>query len=115
MKKYINAEELKQKLKSLKDIYNHPNRVIHGVADAFMQDGRVAMCDDIMREIESLQQAQPEVDFEKEFAHEYAIYPLPTFISASLKDGTELIDFIYKTARHFAERGAVHLNVRKEE
>lgn len=45
------------------------------------------------------------VDGEKEFAHEYAIYHLPTFILASLVDGTELIDFIHKTARHFYELG----------
>lgn len=62
--------------------------------------------------IDSLQQEQPDVDFEKEFAHEYAIYHLPTFILASLIDGTELIDFIYKTAHHFYELG---LNARKED
>lgn len=54
-----------------------------------------------------------EVDLEKAFAHEYAIYHLPNFIIASIADGTELIDFIYKTARHFAEWGAEH--ARKEE
>lgn len=58
------------------------------------------------------QQEQPEVDLEKEFAHEYAIYHLPNFIIASIVDGTELIDFIYKTAHHFYELG---LNARKEE
>lgn len=57
------------------------------------------------------QQEQPEVDLEKEFAHEYAIYHLPNFIIASIVDGTELIDFIYKTARHFYELG---LNARKK-
>ena len=55
--------------------------------------------------ITSLQQEQPEVDLEKAFAHEYAIYHLPTFILASLVNGPELIDFIYKTARHFYELG----------
>lgn len=60
-------------------------------------------------------QEQPEVDFEKAFAHEYAIYHLPDFIIASIVDGTELIDFIYKTARHFAEWGATHINARKED
>ena len=53
-----------------------------------------------------------ERDLEKKFAHEYAIYHLPTFILASLANGTELIEFIYKTARHFYELG---LNARKED
>lgn len=59
-KKYIDAEKLKQKIESLKKVYNNPNRVIHGVADAFRQDGRVAMCDDLIREIESIQQEHPD-------------------------------------------------------
>ena len=42
---------------------------------------------------------------EKIFAHEYAIYHLPLFVLDSLNDGTELIDFIYETARHFFELG----------
>lgn len=45
------------------------------------------------------------VAFEKEFAHEYAIYPMPLFVLESLENGTELVDFIYKVARHFFERG----------
>ena len=65
---------------------------------------------DIEDFIDSLQQEQPDVNLEKAFAHEYAIYHLPTFILASLVDGTELIDFIYKTARHFCEFG---FNARK--
>ena len=55
---------------------------------------------------------QPEMDWEKVFAHEYAIYNLPTFIIASIVNGTELIDFIYKTARHFYELG---FNARKDD
>jgi len=61
---------------------------------------------------EQFQQVQPDVDLEKVFAHEYAIYHLPNSIIASIEDGTELIDFIYKTAHHFYELG---LNARKEE
>ena len=56
------------------------------------------------------QQKQPEL--EKEFSREYATYHLPGFILETLSGGTEVIDFIYKTARHFYELGK---NARKEE
>ena len=64
--KYIDADLLKKEIKFAKTVYDNPNRVIHGVADAFRQDGRAAMCDDILKKIDSLQQEQKEVDFEKE-------------------------------------------------
>lgn len=61
--------------------------------------------EELLKSLQQEQQEQPEVDLEKEFAHEYAIYHLPTFIIASIVDGTELIDFIYKTAHHFWNKG----------
>ena len=56
--KYIDAEKLIAEIQSAKSVYSHPNRVIHGIADAFRQDGRAAMCDDILTKITSLQQEQ---------------------------------------------------------
>lgn len=63
--KYIDAENLIAEIEFAKSVYDNPKRVIHGVADAFRQDGRAAMCDDILKKIASLQQEQPEVDLEK--------------------------------------------------
>ena len=75
------------------------------IANLERQNTDKKIIEPVIRIITSLQQEQPKVDFEKAFAHEYAIYHLPTFIIASLVNGTELIDFIYKTARHFYELG----------
>ena len=58
-KKYIDADLLRKEIEFAKSVYNNPNRVVHGVADAFRQDGRAAMCDDILKKIDSLQQEQP--------------------------------------------------------
>ena len=65
--KYIDAARLKAEIEFAKSVYDNPKRVVHGVADAFMQDGRAAMCDDILKKIDSLQQEQPKVDLEKEY------------------------------------------------
>lgn len=56
------------------------------------------------------QKEQPKVnllkrDTEDIFAREYAIYSLPPFVVESIAYGTQLIDFIYKTAHHFYGRG----------
>lgn len=51
MNKYIDAEKLKAEIEFTKSVYDNPKRVIHGVADAFRQDGRAAMCDDILKKI----------------------------------------------------------------
>lgn len=66
MNKYIDADILRKEIEFAKSVYSHPNRVTHGVADAFMQDGRAAMCDDILKKIDSLQREQPNTDIEKE-------------------------------------------------
>ena len=58
MSKYIPADTLIAELKFAKSVYSNPNRVIHGIADAFRQDGRAAMCDDILKKIDSLQYEQ---------------------------------------------------------
>lgn len=56
--KYIDSEKLIAEIEFAKSVYNNPKRVIHGVEDAFRQDGRAAMCDDILKKIASLQQEQ---------------------------------------------------------
>lgn len=57
--KYIDSEKLIAEIKFAKSVYDNPKRVIFGVADGFRQDGRAAMCDDILKQITSLQQEQP--------------------------------------------------------
>lgn len=56
--KYIDAELLRKEIEFAKSVYSNPKRVVHGVADAFRQDGRTAMCDDILKKLDSLQQEQ---------------------------------------------------------
>lgn len=58
--KYIDADLLRKDIEFAKSVYNNPKRVVYGVADAFRQDGRAAMCDDILKKIDSLQQEQPD-------------------------------------------------------
>ena len=57
--KYIDTDKLRKEIEFAKSVYGNPQRVVHGIADAFMQDGRVAMCDDILKKLDSLQQEQP--------------------------------------------------------
>ena len=56
--KYIDADKLIAEIKFAKSVYSNPQRVVHGVADGFRQDGRAAMCDDFLKKIDSLQQEQ---------------------------------------------------------
>ena len=111
MSKYIDADKLKNELESIYD--NMLKRIKIDKDNSDYWGGKADAYRNVIDTITSRQQEQPEVDLEKEFALEYAIYHLPTFILASLVDGTELIDFIHKTARHFYELG--RLNTRKEE
>lgn len=60
MSKYINADRLRAEILFAKSVYDNPKRVVHGVADAYLQDGRAAMCDDILKKIDSLQQERPQ-------------------------------------------------------
>ena len=83
---YIPAEKLISEIKFAKSVYDNPKRVIHGVADAFRQDGRVAMCDDILKKIASLQQEQPEVQNGK--------FVFPKYLYARTKDN-KTIDMSY--------------------
>ena len=64
--KYLDADLLRKEIEFAKSVYDNPKRVVAGVADAFRQDGRAAMCDDNLKKIDSLQQEQQEVDLEKE-------------------------------------------------
>ena len=65
MAKYIDVDLLRKEIEFAKSVYSNPERVVHGVADAYRQDGRAAMCDDILKKIDSLQQEPQEVDLEK--------------------------------------------------
>ena len=69
-KKYIDIDLLRKEIEFAKSVYNNPNRVIHGVADAFRQDGRAAMCDDILKKIDSLQQEQPTKGYDEAYLNE---------------------------------------------
>lgn len=60
--KYIDADRLRAEIKFAKSVYDDPKRVVYGVADAYRQDGRAAMCDDILKRIDSLQQDETQVD-----------------------------------------------------
>lgn len=60
--KYIDSERLRAEIKFAKSVYDDHKRVVHGVADAYRQDGRAAMCDDILKKIDSLQQDETQVD-----------------------------------------------------
>lgn len=60
--KYIDADLLRAEIKFAKSVYDDPKRVVYGVADAYRQDGRAAMCDDILKKIDSLQQDETRVD-----------------------------------------------------
>ena len=62
MTKYIDADSLRAEIKFAKSVYDDPKRVVYGVADAYRQDGRAAMCDDILKKIDSLQQDETQVD-----------------------------------------------------
>lgn len=81
MVKYIDADLLRKEIEFAKSVYDNPKRVVHGVADAFMQDGRAAMCEDILKKIDSLQQEQPEQPDEslEEAAHLFSESPEPLY------------------------------------
>ena len=110
MGKYIDAEklivEIERQQRRLMVLSN--TEQVDMRRDCALQNG---VYNSILSFITSLQQEQPEMNLGKEFSLEYATYHLPGFIIGTLCDGTEVIDFIYKTARHFFELG---LNARKE-
>ena len=62
MTKYIDADRLRAEIEFAKSVYDNPKRVVYGVADAYRQDGRAVMCDDILKKIDSLQQDETQVD-----------------------------------------------------
>ena len=111
----MNTNEVLNKLiaeiEFAKSVYDNPKRVIHGVADAFRQDGRAAMCDDILKKIASLQQEQPEVDLDfQTFAQEMdAVFNLPKEVTENTEENP--LNLEYAIARHFFELG---LNARKD-
>ena len=114
--KYIDAEKLKAKIKQRKaniETYclqsNHDKRF----------DVVPEQLSNILSDIDSLQQEQPEVDLEKEIDHYYGMYRKggKTY---DIKDGEECADWKemgnpyseIAFARHFYELGR---NARKEE
>ena len=125
MSKYIDADkliaEIEKRLKNVRDYMNGAGMKYKG-PKYFKAQGKESSYDALLSLITSLQQEQPqfadaskmeqEVDLEKKFTQEYATYHLPDFILGTLCDGTGVIDFIYKTARHFWDKG---YNTRKEE
>lgn len=101
--KYIDAEKLIANIKFAKSVYSNPQRVVHGVADAFRQDGRAAMCDDILKELDSLQQEQPEVDIVTEYDEQFDSDPVYGKL-ANRNAGIAI-------ARHFYDLGCRHAAV----
>lgn len=97
--KYIDADRLRAEIEFSKSVYSSPKRVVHGVADAFEQDGRAAMCDDILKKLNSLQPKQPDVDLEKE-------------IIRYQREDMDRDTTVGDVARHFYELGR---NARKED
>lgn len=83
MAKYIDAEKLRAEIKFAKSVYDNPKRVVLGIADAYRQDGRAAMCDDILKRIESLQQEQPGVDLAREIEAASKRYPEVSYAKLS--------------------------------
>ena len=77
MAKYIDADLLQKEIEFAKSVYSHPKRVIHGVADAFRQDGRVAMCDDILKKLDSLPEQPVEYPTSTEMIAEWENNELP--------------------------------------
>lgn len=109
--KYVDSEKLIAEIERLKE--ETPIGICE--YDKGEENGRYEVLNHLLSTITSLQQEQdhfaeaskmgPEVDLEKAFAHEYAIYHLPNFVLASIVNGTELIDFIYETAHYFWNKG----------
>lgn len=71
MGKLVDIEVIRKEIEWRKDVYNSLNRVIHGVADAFRQDGRAAMCDDLIKFLDELPEANLPKDL-GEVAEKYA-------------------------------------------
>lgn len=90
----IDKETIRKEIEFAKSVYSNPKRVVHGVADAFRQDGRAAMCDDILKSLDTLPE-QPVGGLEEEIENYYGYIP----------DDRDKIE----SARHFAEWGAEHL------
>lgn len=104
--KYINADLLRKEIEFAKTVYDNPNRVVHGVADAFRQDGRAAMCDDILKKIDSLQQEQQEVDLDKEVDNYFqGLWPGMETPEQCNTDMHFTPPAIMRMARHFYELG----------
>ena len=99
--KYIDAEKLKAEIEFAKSVYSSPNRVVQGIADVFRQDGRAAMCDDLLKKIDSLQQEQPSLPFNlDEAAEEYTYQGIPDTMKPIFKP---LADEIVKHFKAGAE------------
>jgi len=101
--KYIDADKLKKIVEQAKQ------RALKGaeVDEDMYCDGRADAFEEVLLEIDSFQQEQPEVDLEKE---------ITKWIDSGDITDTRFDDYddsdIERTARHFYELG---LNARKEE
>lgn len=73
---------------------------------------RRCVLEEVLRIINSTLDEQPEVDLEEEITRFFN----QLAIDESLQDGVSISKFdLVRTARHFAEWGAIHLNARKED
>lgn len=100
MSKYIDAEKLIMEIKFAKSVYDNPKRVVHGVADAYRQDGRAAMCDDILKRIDSLQQEQTDMGEVSDGYHTFnELYYYRMLYNAAFFNLLPK-EWVYKSKRH---------------
>ena len=110
MKKYIDAEKLKVEIERRR--LQHEFDYSDGDETEFH---RIVEDDVILKYITSLQQEQPEMDLDKEissFVWEY--FKNPDYDSDFIAE-VDWENSMKECARHFAEWGAIHLNVKKKE
>ena len=105
--KYIDADKLIAKIEQRKQI--HKNNLKNGFPD---ETNKIHEDDNILSIISSLQQEQPEVDFENYLENYFKGWHIEEEIGLTKPDGWScIVDDIKDIARHFYELG---LNPRKD-
>ena len=104
--KYIDADELKNKVNELRQDWLGSSTGLEVAEEGAELGAAESILDSIDDIIDSLQQGQPDVELDKEIIR----YKVPFSDDKEYLNETTL-DSI---ARHFAEWGAIHLNARKE-
>ena len=99
MGKYIDAEKLKKSISNYMEGAHAALNPIDGDADYYK--GKIDACKDIQDLISSLQQEQPEMDFEKEYK---------SYVQSRKDDlsGNAVTVNMKDLARHFYERGMLN-------